>query len=212
MRSKRGDEFEAFSIVPHIYCFNYDYRSDNFLFDFTPEYYYKGKKYIRQKVLSPNSTDLKKYAYLSNGIYVTNGDYVWIEVEPLIFKKLEDDWISEKCLFSGFPVTHKNLKENFNYEETYLYQYLNSIFVKNIMPSGYEFLKKSKTEKLKHDELLILISYFINTDETLLGEMFETLKSYDEGYIELFKSGWIDKDFSRASTISKFNMRERLKF
>lgn len=120
------------------------------------EYLYDGDKYVRCGC--PSTSPLIFPPSKCGTIYVPDEEERWIKVEPIKFlvdKKL-DFAISEKCLISGMPLVkkenvHNYLRENKEFSETDLYKYLNTYFIKDIIPSDtyYEGInKEEKTEVL----------------------------------------------------------------
>ncbi len=78
----------------------YDAYSEGFSPEVHIEYEYNGEKYVRVKA----NSDFGGGSFtLSNGEKYKDGDYVWVKVEKIVWKKHPNDSlvISEKCLFSG---------------------------------------------------------------------------------------------------------------
>ena len=98
------------------------------------EYKYKGKKYIRVKA----NTDFYGSAIqLSNGEMYKDGDYVWIEVEPIKW------WVSEKyqlmftekIVFAGVQFKHiepNDISEHKGFEDTDIKKFMDEYWSKDI--------------------------------------------------------------------------------
>lgn len=114
--------------------------------DINPEYEYDGKKYIRQQAdFSFNCNSL----LLSNGEKYENGSFVWVEVEPIKWKANEKDnlAITEEIIFAGIPFNKDNCNGNFN--ETYIKQYMDNHFAKDIIPSKTTKVEKKTNQYVK---------------------------------------------------------------
>ena len=126
------------------------------------EFEYKGKRYMRIKV---NSYYEVRELKLSNGERYKNGDYVWIEVSPIkwLVDIEKDIVLSERILFAGIQFDDKEEYKG-NFKETFMYKYLNTIFIKDIQVSKEIEIsvieEKSKRElaleKLEEDKQKIL--------------------------------------------------------
>ena len=94
------------------------------------EFEYKGKKYVRIKA---NSFYDGSEFTLSNGEKYKNGNYVWVEVLPIkwLVDIEKDIALSEKILFAGISFDIKKRYDG-NFKETFMYNYLNTIFIKDI--------------------------------------------------------------------------------
>lgn len=119
-----------------------------------PEYELDGKRYIR--VLS----SLSRYAeeeFLSNGEKVINGREYWVQVEPI--KWLVDPkgtMVAQKCLFAGIQFDTKKEYDG-DFSKTFMKDYLNTHFAKEMMPLEHtdereNTLEKTKDEKIKRIE------------------------------------------------------------
>ena len=95
-----------------------------------PEYKLDGKKYIR--VLGrPCSIPSK----LSTGEQVKEGKAYWVEVQPIEWLMDPSGWmISKKCLFAGIQFDTKE-KYDGDFSKTFMKQYLDTYFAKEIEPS-----------------------------------------------------------------------------
>lgn len=87
------------------------------------EYSYKGEKYINLKARPKDQND--KFT-LSNGMRYSDGDTVWIKVEPVVWYVDSDEelFVSKKGLVSGIRLQKQVAVLNFNFEETELGEYL----------------------------------------------------------------------------------------
>ena len=108
---------------------------------------YNGKKYVR---IEANFYH-KEGTTLSNGKTYKNGDYVWVEVQPIrwLVSLKEDKAITRDIILAGIPYNKDN-----NYsgklEDSTLYQYINNIFAREIEPSktSINLLKESNAKKM----------------------------------------------------------------
>ena len=93
-------------------------------------YEYNGKLYA--KVIA-NSCDSE--FTLSNGVKYNRGDVVWVEVSPIrwLNDKKDKVLLSERILFGGIPFSQSKTHYYDNFEDTYLYNYMNKLFLKEIM-------------------------------------------------------------------------------
>lgn len=100
------------------------------------EYWYNGKKYARVRV---NSCYDGKKIILSNGEKYQNGEYVWIEVEPIIWwiDEKQNIAVAEKILLAGVQFKYKRDYEG-EFEDTDLKYFLDTYFSKEILVSSYE--------------------------------------------------------------------------
>ena len=101
--------------------------------DFTityEEYEYQREKYIRVKANFHQEEEVK----LSNGSTYKNGDYVWVEVSPVIW--LVDEkasmLISKKILVSGVRFLDENVKYDGDFDETDLKKYLDKYMLRDL--------------------------------------------------------------------------------
>ena len=97
------------------------------------EYEYNDKKYVR--VLSTNV----KNKTLTNGMNVTPGDPVWVEVSPITWIMRDDYYlaISKRLIAAGIRIQasgHQSYDGDF--EQTEMYTFLNKYFARDIVPSN----------------------------------------------------------------------------
>ncbi len=109
------------------------------------EYKHNGKRYVRVKA----NSYFDGYTFkLSNGEEYVDGNYVWVEVEPV--KWLVDEsgiMLSEKLLFAGVQFNHeRNYKGNFN--TTDIKKYLDDYFSKDLL-QAYSL---KQTEKVSEEK------------------------------------------------------------
>ena len=124
-------------------------RWDAFSERFSPvqheEFEYNGKRYVRVK-----SNDNDENFKLSNRVTVHPGMYVWLEVSPI--KWIVDDrakmLVSKTLLASGIRFCN-NGKYNGNFKNTEMYEYLNTYFARDMVPS---VVKEMTTEEKKQYE------------------------------------------------------------
>ena len=108
------------------------------------EYEYNGKRYIRIKI--PNGLSYR----LSNGKKYNEGDTVWLEVSPI--KWIVDEkaglLVSKNLIASGIRFCNDG-QYNGDFKNTEMYQYLNTYFAKDMVPS---VVRKMTTEEKKQYE------------------------------------------------------------
>ena len=130
----------------------FDQDNKNFEKEPQEEYWYKGKRYVRVRVNSCYEEFM-----LSNGEQYKDGDYVWTEVQPIkwLVDIEKNTAIAEKILFAGVQFNNQSGYEG-DFESTNLYWYLNTYFVKEMMPSKDNIFSKAqeirvrvKQEKIK---------------------------------------------------------------
>lgn len=94
------------------------------------EYEYNGKKYIR--FVTDSFYD--REGILSDGTVVKPSNVYWIKVEPItwLFDLKNKMALSKKILFSGIQFNNYE-KENALFEESDIYNFLNNIFLKDII-------------------------------------------------------------------------------
>ena len=110
------------------------------------EYEYEGKKYIRYKANS--SKDRLERFVLHNREKYANGDYVWVEVSPIIWlvDLSNKILVTKRGLLSGIPFSDEPYYGDF--EKTRMYRFLNDYFAKDIVPSkGVTLDQPSKKEE-----------------------------------------------------------------
>jgi len=104
----------------------YSDREKGFLPRKLTVYEYDGKKYVQVKA---NSDFGGQQFELSDGVGYVNGDYVWIEVLPVVWlidlkAKIA---LSKKCLFSGVKFIDSG-SYNGDFENTWMHRFLNVYF------------------------------------------------------------------------------------
>lgn len=95
------------------------------------EYEYKGKRYIRVKANSCfDGGDFK----LSNGESYSNGDQVWVEVEPIKWLVSERDklMLAEKIIFAGVQFKHERDYHTEDFEKTDIKKFIDDCWSKDI--------------------------------------------------------------------------------
>lgn len=131
------------------------------------EYEYQGKKYVRVKAnpCVPFFSDDDYKFKLSNGVEYKKGDYIWVEVSPVIW--LIDDetelLISKKGLASGIRFLDRNTKYKGNFDETEMKEYLDKCMLPELTQSitsihtkGITLKKMTEFEDKKMDKAYIL--------------------------------------------------------
>ena len=96
------------------------------------EYEYNGKKYVR--VRANSCYEVGEFT-LSNGEEYQDGDYVWIEVEPIkwLVDERKNIAVSEKLLFAGVQFKHtRDYKGGKDFDNTDLKWFLDNHFSKEI--------------------------------------------------------------------------------
>lgn len=145
---------------------NIQYTGKNYTFDstryddyntgFTPinykEYEYHNKKYIRIKANSNFGSCKFK---LSNGIEYENGDYVWVEVQPItwLIDNKTGILLAKKGLLSGIRFLDEKKNYTGDFLNTEMKDYLDKYMVKEIMPStSFDYANLSSEEIKKLEE------------------------------------------------------------
>lgn len=130
----------------------YDEYDKKFSAQIIEEYSFDdGKKYVRVKVNSQYDGSGFK---LSNGEIYKDGDYVWVEVQPIkwLIDEKGDIALSERLLFAGVQFKHEsNYKGDFR--TTDIKKFMDRYFSKDIIPSiSKEIIlsKKAELEKQKN--------------------------------------------------------------
>ena len=114
------------------------------------EYEYNGKRYIRTKYINTSSYKL------SNGKTYNEGNTVWLEVSPL--KWIVDErarlLVSKTCIASGLRFCNDGQYRD-NFKSTEMYQYLNTYFAKDMVPSVVkEMIPEEKKQYEKEQKRL----------------------------------------------------------
>ena len=141
---KKTGKFYTTDSVANIY-YNTPFLSRSHI-----EYEYIGKKYIK---IIENLDALD--SSLSDGKSVIKGGVYWVEVSPIkwLVDVEKDIAISKNILVSGIQFDNK-LKYNGNFEETFMYKYLNTIFIKDIQVQPKE-IEISVIEEKSEKELAL---------------------------------------------------------
>lgn len=95
------------------------------------EYKYKGKRYIRVKANSCfDGRDFK----LSNGESYSDGDQVWVEVEPIKWLVSERDklMLAEKIIFAGVQFKHEGDYHTEDFGKTDINKFINDWWARDI--------------------------------------------------------------------------------
>lgn len=123
---------------------------EDFYLESLDEYELEGKKYIRVK----SNTDLNGVFYLSNREKYSNGDYVWIKVEPIKWYVDEErkKLISEKLLFSGIPFS----MNGDDYDESTIKMYIDKYFSKELFQENKEYSNEELLKELNSLKLTLL--------------------------------------------------------
>ena len=126
----------------------YDEYDEKFSAQIIEEYSFDdGKKYVRVKA---NSYYAGSEFKLSNGERYKDGDYVWVEVQPIkwLIDEKSDIALSERLLFAGVQFKHeRNYKGDFR--TTDIKEFMDRYFSKDITPS---FSKEITPEEKKQIE------------------------------------------------------------
>ena len=172
------------------------------------EYEYNGKKYIRVKA---NSDYGDKKFILSNGKSYRNGDYVWIEVSPVIW--LIDDrtktLVSKRGLLAGIRFQTEKKRYYGHFLETEMKWYLDNYMVKDLFQSVRTNDKSKKISQIV-EEIKQLLSVYYGSED-ILGEVDDLINKYNSDVKQIFESksqGFtlstnnVDKDFLYAKLVS----------
>lgn len=148
-----------------------------------PIYEYNGKKYCRVKATFNDDQNLSRGIlsprgiFLPSGIYCHNGDYVWLEVSPMIcYKDIDTDvCFTKDVVFAGVQFTSEGIYKG-DFEATDMYWYLNNIFLKEILQFetlDKEYLCELEDCYLKLIELIDIskLSNKFSKDEYIILEM-----------------------------------------
>ena len=95
------------------------------------EYEYKGKRYIRVKAnLCFDGEDFK----LSNGESYSDGDQVWVEVEPIKWLVSERDklMLAEKIIFAGVQFKHERDYHTEDFGKTDIKKFIDDCWARDI--------------------------------------------------------------------------------
>ena len=126
----------------------YDEYDEKFSAQIIEEYSFDdGKKYVRVKA---NSYYAGSEFKLSNGERYKDGDYVWVEVQPIkwLIDEKSDIALSERLLFAGVQFKHeRNYKGDFRTND--IKEFMDRYFSKDITPS---FSKEITPEEKKQIE------------------------------------------------------------
>ena len=112
--------------------------------DFLPqehiEYEFDDKKYVRVKA---NLFYIGELFKLSNGEKYKNDDYIWVEVSKVKWLVDEENGIalSKYILVAGIQFDNKK-EYNGNFENTNMYKFLNTYFIKDIQSEKYIDISK----------------------------------------------------------------------
>jgi hypothetical protein len=119
-----------------------------------PVYEYDGKHYIRYKI-----TQLDKDIYKFNNKTYKNGDYIWIEVSPLLCKVNKDKLalICEEGIMGGIQFANPNDRCDTIYASSFVHNYLKPTILQH--PKHFLYKKYEKEDKQEEpDEISILIN------------------------------------------------------
>ena len=123
----------------------WDENSSPFRAQVHEEYEYNGKRYIRTKYINIHSYKL------SNGQTYKEEDTVWLEVSPL--KWIVDErarlLVSKNLIASGLRFCNDRQYRD-NFKSTEMYQYLNTYFAKDMVPSVVK--EMTPEEKKQYEE------------------------------------------------------------
>ena len=95
------------------------------------EYCYNNKKYIRVK---SNFCFTTRKGHLSNGEMYNNGEYIWVEVEPIkwLVDEENDIALSKDILIAGIQFNN-DIQYIGNFQDSNIYKFLNTYFKKDII-------------------------------------------------------------------------------
>ena len=85
---------------------------------------------------------------LSNGVTVKRGDYVWVEVSPIVWyvDRNHNQLISKNILISGIRVCGYGTRNSY-FEISDMYQFLNNDFAKEIISIDMSEIKNENTKQ-----------------------------------------------------------------
>jgi hypothetical protein len=127
-------------------------KYDKYAYSFTKqkhiEYEYDGKRYVRVKA---NLRIDEGEVVLANGESCANGDFVWVEVQPI--KWLVDNrsktMISKKGIVSGIKFDRERGKWKGDFKKTVMHEYLQTYLLNEM-----NLEKENKLEKNKSNEIV----------------------------------------------------------
>ena len=156
-----------------------------------PVYAYDGKHYIRYKITQLNKDLYSLGINLSNNKIYKNGDYIWIEVSPLLCKvnKEELALVCEEGIMGGIQYATPKTYSGQSYASYFVANYLRSNLLKN--PKNYLYKKYEKEIKQEEPDEISKIIYEIkkykqyyygkeNIDEKVRQLLNEYNKKLDE--------------------------------
>lgn len=110
------------------------------------EYSLGGKRYVRVQVNSHTNGD---EVTLSNGENYKNGEYVWVEVEPIVWLKEPNKnlYVAKKCLYAGVQFDKERRIYFGDFYETEANRFLQDCFAKDILQGKNlnEYKEKKET-------------------------------------------------------------------
>lgn len=187
------DEFSSGRLRKTGKTYTTDSRQSNaYLESFSPtcheEFEYNGKKYVRVK-----SNCHEKGSELSNGIIVYPGDYVWVEVSPIVWyvDKKAKMLVSKILLAAGIRYCNKSQYEG-DFKTTEMYMFLNEYFAKDIVQSKLQEVNKSTkkdtklTSEKQIEEIYEYCKELPNGDE-IIKRVDEIIKEYNDKVAEIHK-------------------------
>ena len=130
----------------------YDDYYEKFSAQIIEEYSFDdGKKYVRVKANSYyDGSEFK----LSNGERYKDGDYVWVEVQPIkwLIDEKSDIALSERLLFAGVQFKHeRNYKGDFR--TTDIKEFMDRYFSKDITPSFSEEITPEEKKQIEANKI-----------------------------------------------------------
>ena len=188
----------------------FDVENKKYTYEENKEYFYKGKKYVLVEV-SDAKNPIKK-TVLSDGRTVCAGNLVWVEVQPVTFSRVRNKWLSDKLLITGIPFSFSSIEFEGPFEKSILYQYLNTFFIENLIPSALLKLHLAKKRELDETDKLIIISFLVNSPVSEVNETREQISTFGEEYLEYYDACWVNGDIERARVLSKIKNKGGIKF
>ena len=156
------------------------------------EYEYNGKKYIHVKAnftyfILPDQT-----IELSNGSEYQNGDYVWVEVSPVIWLVDEktQTLISKRGLLSGIKFCANSKEYVSDFSKTVMKEYLDKYMTNEMLQSAKMMRNRERSEDLKLNEKsekvnaiideISELALFVPNGEAILKRIDELVDNYNK--------------------------------
>ena len=144
-----------------------------------PEYEYNGKNYVRIRANSCYNA----YFTLSNGEKYKNGDYVWVEVQPVkwFVDKKAKLMITEKIIFAGVQFAEKGPYRTEDFDKTNIKKFMDGPFARDLLQTRTIGEQTNRSTAKKNQN-----PYSLNFTEVSEEDI---IKSALEGNVSIFLHG-----------------------